>query len=748
MNVWRTQFLRQRVAPGSGRPFAPSLLLALWVFATFVHSIRAENSRFEAEIRPLLLSYCADCHADGANKGSVDFDAVSSEAAALGHPELWLRVLKNVRAGIMPPRPRKSRPSAAERQRLEDWIIYEAFGVDPRNPDPGRVTIRRLNRAEYRNTIRDLMGVDFDVDEEFPADDTGHGFDNIGDVLTLSPMLMEKYLTAAKEIVGRAVPNVARVPPERHISGRKFQRADLEPGTGGATAPGKNYERFFPEREAMDAGERRRLASDVLRTFAAKAFRRPVDEGTVERLTGLAESIYCQPGQTLEAGVGQGMVAVLASPRFLFREEATEPLQEGQVHPWVDEYSLASRLSYFLWSSMPDETLLQLAGRRELRSNLTAQVTRMLSDSRSSAFIRNFTGQWLQARDIETVPIEARAVLLREEESDPEIEQARRHFRALRNRPPEGLSAEEKEELAKARAAFSLSQNRFARYELTGTLRQDMRRETEKYFEYVIRENRNVLELLDSDYTFLNQRLADQYGIPNVEGDELRLVKLPPNSPRGGLLTQGTVLAVTSNPTRTSPVKRGLFILENIFAMPPAPPPPNIPPLEAAAKGLGDREPSLRETLALHRASALCSSCHNRMDPLGLALENFNALGRWREKERGQPIEASGTLVTGEEFKSVQELKRILVAQHGDDFYRGLTEKLLTYSLGRGLEYYDTFTIDRIVERLRQEGGRPAALLMGIVESPAFQQRRRANWPEKSAPVQTSQQRADLRGLP
>ena len=244
-------------------------------------------------------------------------------------------------------------------------------------------------------------------------------------------------------------------------------------------------------------------------------------------------------------------------------------------------------------------------------------------------------------------------------------------------------------------------------------------------FDYVLREDRSLLELLDCNYTFLNQRLAAHYGMTNVSGNEMRLVTLPPDSPRGGVLTEGTVLVVTSNPTRTSPVKRGLFILGNILGTPPPPPPPNIPALEDAAKGKTNGVLSLRETLALHRKEALCASCHNRMDPLGLAFENFNALGIWRDTEFNQPIDSTGRLTSGESFVNVKQLKRLLVADHATDFYRTLAEKMLTYALGRGLEYYDVETVDSIVARLEASHGRPSALLSGVVESAPFQRCRK-----------------------
>jgi hypothetical protein len=332
---------------------------------------------------------------------------------------------------------------------------------------------------------------------------------------------------------------------------------------------------------------------------------------------------------------------------------------------------------------MPDDELFGLARRGELRRELRAQVGRMLNDAKAQAFVRNFTGQWLQARDVEFVPINMRVVL--------------------------GPDA---------------PRNRDGRIEFDSAFRKTMRSETEMYFDYVIREDRNVLELVDSNYTFLNERLAKHYGVPDVTGENLRRVTLPPGSPRGGVLTQGTVLAVTSNPTRTSPVKRGLFILDNILGTPPPPPPPDVPDLEESKKKFTNREPKLSEMLAEHRSNKLCNSCHSRMDPLGLALENFNALGSWRDTEAQQPIDPAGQLITGEKFADVRELKRVLSHERKHDVYRCLTEKLLTYALGRGLEYYDTHTVDDIVEQLARNDGRMSVLIQGVIASSPFQKLR------------------------
>jgi hypothetical protein len=315
----------------------------------------------------------------------------------------------------------------------------------------------------------------------------------------------------------------------------------------------------------------------------------------------------------------------------------------------------------------------------------------------------------------------------------------------LRDLPEEKLTPEQKKELEELRENF---RRRFARptVELDGPLRKAMKQETEMLFAHVLREDRSVLELVDSDYTFLNERLAKHYALTNlnVNGNEMRLVNLPENSPRGGLLTHGSVLVVTSNPTRTSPVKRGLFVLDNVLGLPPPPPPADIPLLEESEKEFKGKDPTLRQVLEIHREKPLCASCHNRMDPLGLALENFNALGMWREKERGQPIDAAGKLMTGESFQDIREVRRVLATKHRQDFYRCLTEKLLTYALGRGLEYYDVETVDQIVARLESENGRFSALLMGVVESAPFQMRRNLKAPATPEEVKPLEQRAEV----
>jgi len=784
----------------------------------------------------MLEQYCGDCHFDGAKKGGVAFDGFKTDEDALTNKELWSMVLRNVRGNIMPP-PKRERIPAAEQQRLAEWIKQDVFGIDPGHIDPGRVTVRRLNRVEYRNTVRDLTGVDYDTESEFPPDDTSYGFDDIGDALNLSPMLLEKYLDAANRIVAQAVPTQSRAIAERTLAGAGFHATKEAPPNGGwalslsyykaalvvnsfqAEHPGHyrltldltaaehyvddqfdankcrlifkadgreldrrdfgregwqnfrfdyeedweagdhefslevqplteekqvrsltlrinsltisgpsdprfweeppNYRRFFPKPVPADAAGRRAYARKVLGDFAAKAFRRPVDERTIGRLTELAEGRSREAGGTFEAGVAQGMVAVLASPQFLYRQE--RPASGGPT-PLIDEYSLASRLSYFLWSTMPDEELTWLAGEGQLRSNLDGQVKRMLADPKAKALARNFTGQWLQARDIDLVALDPRTILSSQDKKDTNGEESRREFRELM--AMEHLTPEEKQKLDALRQNFGKSFRRLGVPfdELRGPLRQ----EVELFFANVVSEDRSALDFLDSDYTFLNERLAQYYGLTNlgVTGPEMRRVQLPAGCARGGVLTMGGALIVTSNPTRTSPVKRGLFLLDNVLGNPPPPPPPNVPALEDVDKSAHDHELTLRETLAIHRDKPVCASCHNRMDPLGLAFENFNALGMWRDKDHGQPIDGAGVLMSGESFRTPSELKRILIENHRLEFYRTLTEKLLTYALGRGVEWQDAETVDHIVDSLDHANGRFSTLLDGVIRSIPFQRMR------------------------
>ena len=588
--------------------------------------------QYQKRVQPLLARYCYGCHNDEKHKGELSLAALTKGSDALQHPEIWQKVLSKIRDHEMPPE-EKLQPSPSERERVTGWIEHALF--DCENPDPGRVTLRRLNRAEYNNTVRDLVGVDFHPADDFPVDDTGYGFDNIGDVLTLSPMLLEKYLAAAESILTRAFTNDS------------IRRAILicEPQDGTTN----------------------QCFRTILARFTQRAYRWPVQADEVERLTQLAEMTLAN-GADFETSVKAALEAVLISPHFLFRGEL--PSQTGtqtKAHP-IGEYVLASRLSYFLWSSMPDEELFALAAQKQLRRHLDEQVRRMLRDPKSKAFVENFSGQWLQTRDLKQVTPDAKLFPAFDDE-----------------------------------------------------LRDDMAQESELFFENVLREDRSILDFLEGDYTFVNERLARHYGLEGVSGLAFRRVSLK-GTPRGGVLTQGSVLTVTSNPTRTSPVKRGKWVLENLLAQPPPPPPPGVPPLGEGAEETAAA--SLRQRMERHRSDPHCASCHAQMDPLGFSLENFDAIGAWREQDGTFPIDATGQLPGGEHFSGAAQLRQMLMKEKRPQFVRCLTEKMLTYALGRGLEYYDRCAVERITSALPSQGYRFSALVFGIVKSVPFQQTR------------------------
>jgi mono/diheme cytochrome c family protein len=603
------------------------------------------KTAFSREVPPLLLEYCVTCHGGTKPRGQLPLDQLAQKPDFAKNIVAWEKVLTVLRGGDMPP-PGRKRPEPAVFQRAAAAIDAELERTYARLPrDPGRVTIRRLNRVEYRNTIRDLMGVDYPATEELPSDDVGYGFDNIADVLSLAPVHLEKYLAAAEKIVSEVFLDV------------------------------KRRERFLSWRG--DARNPREAARRILTEFARRAYRRPVSPQEVERLLQLVDKAR-QDGDGPEEALQVAFKAVLVSPHFLFRierdpapdEKRSLPLPAERYVPGVypiSEYELATRLAYFLWSSMPDEELFQLADKGQLRQNLDAQVKRMLQSPKSRALVENFAGQWLQLRNLSSIMI------------DPKL---------------------------------------FPRYD--AFMRESMQRETEMYFEYILREDRSILEFLDSDYTFLNERLARHYGIEGVQGLEMRLVKLPDRR-RGGILTHASILTVTSNPTRTSPVKRGQFILENILGTPPPPPPPDVPELDNDKNAV--LTGSLRQRMEKHRENPGCAVCHVKMDALGFGLENFDAIGAWRTKDGSFEIDPSGTLPDGTTFRNPAELRQALL-QQADQFRRCLAEKLLTYALGRGLEPTDNVFLREIVAQTKQGGDRFSALILAIVHSDPFQLRR------------------------
>lgn len=868
---------------------------------------------YEQKIKPLLEQYCFDCHADGSDKGDFTFDKFTDYPALRADMKFWDHVRQQVVTHVMPPE-KKDKPSLEQRDAIIAWIDDSVFWFDPAKPDPGRVTYRRLNRTEYNNSIRDALLLDMRPANEFPPDDTGYGFDNIGDVLSLSPMLMEKYLRAARAIADKAMDVTTPDHTDLELTAKKFwnqkgetkeweglrwfhgeaeaatkvtvpvagnyaltlhvaaTQAGNEPAKIGLRVDGKDVSTYdvlkvykneegpwqkIQQTVSLKGGESK-IAVRYLNDFsdpmnpdpnkrdrnvvldkvevqgpfgllAPKGTRllrwlleeKPAGlpamllsgedfnegEGAAAKDTGgivLASSGYIKKpvelskagkyrltikagaqqagdepakfdvrlaGKTVGAGaitaknqaaqwfdidaelpagahelqiwflndfydettkadrnlwihqvkiqgpMGEGGVqsgdvpalverlgtrlfrrpmseaektkwqtfaglamkegeaplgamrfvleGMLVSPAFLFR---SPPEPSGEVKDGVaaiDELSLASRLSFFLWSAPPDERLLQLAAKGELRKNLTAEVQRMIGDWRGWALTESFAGQWLQLRDMEIVSPDTR---------------------------------------------------RFPEWK--GGVASMMQKESQSFFDHILRENRSVLEFINADYTFLNEKLARYYSIDGVKGDKFQKVSLA-GTPRGGILTQGSVLTLTSSQTRTSPVKRGKYLLENILGMPPPPAPGGVPPLDESK--VRRSKQTLREQFAEHRSNASCAGCHAFLDPMGFAFENYDAIGRWRDKEKENPIDASGTLVRGQSFKDLVELRALLARDMADDFTRNLAENLLTFALGRGLEHSDKPAVKEIVRRAKEDGYKFQGMILAVCESAPFQ---------------------------
>ncbi len=924
----------------------------------------AQRIAYESDVVPLLQRYCYECHGNGKSESGLALDAYKTAADVRAAREQWASVLQYVTRHEMPPLDAAAAPTDAEREQIVAFVEQELYQVDPDHPDPGRVTLRRLNRAEYANAIHDLIGVELDAAADFPPDDSGYGFDNNGDVLSLPPALMEKYLATADKVLDQAIvtepirSRLKRIPASlatigfnaigdrgdgwvhlisleeddvdvelpivaggdylvrfqayatkvggavvgqgsekplvfeedpgptrialalndvfvtsfevttdeknpgiyqarvgvpagnqsfRAVMRRKRSGAnELEMLNGrlgkqqpgivfvkwmeiegplatatrryaaaklAATGPGRSSsdgsrtltgngevsieidvprdgelilraqafaqqagpeparmqfwidgkpletfdvlaparmtplpgQRVFslallvPQPEIFErrtrltqgkhtfsaafvnaftdpengnpnlrertltiqnlevadlsspvltppipaplaglfdrhaSGQDRSAAREILGDFTRRAWRRPVTVGELSRL----EELYMlarQQGDSFEAGVKLSLVAALASPNFLLLghpphagDRLEAPVATSSKAAPIDEFSLASRLSFFLWSSTPDDELLALAGRGALRDKLTPQVRRMLASPKARALVDNFAGQWLQIRSLET------------------------------SAPDKTL---------------------FPDYD--PNLRASMQRETELFFESVLREDRSIFDFIRGDYTFVDARLAKLYGLPDVRGEDFQRVSLA-STPRRGVLTQASVLTLTSNPTRTSPVKRGKWVLENLLGTPPPPPPPDVPELDDAERKLGG---TLRQQMEQHRTNPSCASCHARMDPIGFGLENFDAIGAWRDKDGEAMIDASGKLASGDAFAGAADLAALLASKRADDFRRCLGEKMLTYALGRGVEYYDRPAVEQIVGALRANEDSFSTLILAVAHSFPFQNRR------------------------
>jgi hypothetical protein len=600
---------------------------------------------FTADVAPFLSKHCFECHAKDKKKGDLALDGYATAAAAAKDRDVWAEVAKKLRAREMPPKG-KPAPAAADVEKVLSWIDGSVFGVADGKTDPGRVTMRRLNRYEYNYTIRDLVGLDLQLGDGFPADDIGYGFDNIGDVLTTSPLLAERYLAAAGKVAEQAI--VAAPAKDKKK----------------ANFPASHKAIIFAEPKGK--ADWKATARKVLERFASRAYRRPVTTGELDRILKLVD-LAGKQNDTFERGIQVAVQAVLASPHFLFRVELDGDARSAEAYP-VTDWQLASRLSYFLWSSMPDEELFEHARKGTLRKdgNLEAQVKRMIMDGKSRGLLKTFSALWLGSR------------AMKEVSPDP---------------------------------------TRFPKFD--EDLRQAMRTETERFFDEVMRKDLSVLTFIDSDFTFLNEKLAKHYGIDGVKGKDFRRVELDGDE-RGGLLTQGTVLTVTSNPTRTSPVKRGRWILEQILGAPPPPPPPGQDVLKEEGAALSG---TLRQRMEQHRRDPNCSVCHAKMDALGFALENYDATGRWRDKDGDQPIDPEAELPGGKKVHGARELKAVLIEEK-DAFVRCLAEKMLTFALGRGLEYTDRTAVDGICRALEDGNYRFGALVLAVVRSEPFLERR------------------------
>ena len=637
----------------------------LWIFAVVsavdflsASAQDAKPTSFANLARPFIQQYCADCHGNEKQKADLNLEAFEGRPALYKKRELWESVRHMLAEREMPPE-KKAQPSEEERIRMVQFINKELAKFDCAELSrPGRVTLRRLNRAEYNNTIRDLTGVDFQPAADFPLDEVGYGFDNIGDVLSLSPILMEKYLAAAERIVSQAVwSELPGCPPLL-----------LEPRTRPfvKTPAPKQSSKKSPRAREADLESARRF----LTAFVPRAYRRPASPEEIQRLLDLAANALEQ-NANLEESVGIALQAALASPSFLYRWELDPEVEDGnsqnsEAVRSLNPYEFASRLSYFLWSSMPDDDLFELAAAGTLLEPavVETQVRRMLTDPKAKDLAINFAGQWLQFRQIETIA------------PDPEL---------------------------------------FPTFD--EELRQAMRRESELFFEAIMREDRSILEFLDANFTFVNRRLADHYQIAGEFGAEFRRIRLDNQSVRGGILTQAGTLALTANPTRTSPVIRGKWVLEQILGTPPPPPPPNVEELEESREAAATA--SLWERLEIHRSQAECAVCHAKMDPIGFAFENFDAVGAWRELDGPFPIDASGELPDGRRFNGHKELIAILKTE--ETFPRTVVEKMLTFALGRGLEYYDKCATDEILAAAKKADFRFSDLVIAIVISDPFQ---------------------------
>ena len=779
----------------------PPRLLAAVLILFLCHRAGAQEPFAKTGVA-FLQKYCTDCHGEKKQKADLSLHIYRDDVSVLKQRKVWKHVVDAVQNEDMPPDD-KPQPTKPERDAFlaSAKAIFSNYDAKAK-PDPGRVTIRRLNRSEYNNTVSALLGMEVQPADNFPTDGVGYGFDNIGDVLSISPLLMEQYLDAAQTVAEQAIPVEPPKVPKKRMAARFCEPAgpsvvlrgewrDFSPGrdaigTGPINTPfkadpnatytvsasvwtdakpgqkvrvallaaGENIAKPEPlakfaqldadkvpqvakcrvlqvvevtarsedkpqvvegkltgitgvERVALalvrdPASAPVKLAvkwleisgpEDVrspflkkwaqagvgkppgvqtrtmLSYFMPRAWHRVVAPDEIERVARLADAAM-KRGESWEAGMRQCLVAVLSSPKFLFRMEIDDQPYNTEPHP-INEFHLATRLSYFLWSTCPDDELLSYALSNKLTANLDAQIKRMLKDPRAEMLVDNFAMQWLQLRRL------------------PAHEADTKAFDKWRP-----------------------------------NLQASMLKETRLFFAEIIREDRSVLDLLDADFTYLDRRLGEIYNVSPDGGfkdDDFRRVSLK-GTPRGGLLTQASILTVTSNPTRTSPVKRGKWILEQLLGDPPPAPPPVVPSLDDESRK--ELSGTFRQRLEQHRADPKCANCHAKMDTMGFALENFNGIGQWRDtNEQGQPVEVGGKLSNGRELTSLADLKKML-RDEKEAFTHCLAEKMLIYAIGRGLDYYDDRTLEKIQADAAKGGYKFSALVSAIAKSDPFRLRR------------------------
>lgn len=790
----------------SAKSFQPNRFLLFVAFGLLIlRSGKAQTSQAVDSFQVQVKQFCVPCHNNRLRTAGVTFEGLDLSNIGDNAP-LFERVLRKVKTGQMPPAG-MPRPDANRSAEFANWLEAALDAEAAAHPNPGRPGVHRLNRAEYSNAIRDIFALDVSPGSELPVDDSGYGFDNIGDVLSVSSALLDRYLSVGRKIARLAVgdPTIkpteetfeprrelargvaASVPPRAewmsddlpfnsagglsvhyylpldaeyvirirlgvpnaptnpaplevrlalkagpHTVGVTFPRESLKveaaspaamhqvafvssmrpeassagmhlrldgvrikrfptdakgvsppilnvgiSGPYNATGPGDtpSREKIFICHPGNNSGEPG-CARKILANLSRQAYRRPVTDADIQPLLAFYQNARAKGN--FDYGIEKALQAMLVSPDFLFRVETDPPGNPRAgatptLNHRISDVELASRLSFFVWSSVPDDTLLDLAEKSELSNPvvLAQQVERMLDDPKSSALVSNFAGQWLQIRNLETV------------RPDPVV---------------------------------------FA--DFGESLRSSMQQETELFFNSILRQNRSIVDLLTANYTFMNERLALHYAFPNIYGSQFRRVELT-DPHRGGLLGQSSILTVTSPPNRTSVVQRGKWILDNLLGEPPAPPPPNVPSLDATTKGA--RKLTLREAMELHRANPACAGCHRNMDPLGFALENYNGIGEWRSQDDGSRIDASGKLSDGTQFDGPAGLRTVLGTTRRDEFVSTVISKLLTYGLGRGVEYHDMPTIRAIMHQTEANQYRLRDLIMAVVTSTPFQMRRSAD---------------------